>query len=197
MTVMAHARTAERRERVLDAARFLALRHGLKAITMEAIAREARIAKPTLYSYFPDKAAVFTAVMEALIADLRQAFDAGLRGDGDVIERVAAALTAKHKAILRLLEGSPHAEELYNEHDRAAGPQFLALEEAIIAAIATELAKAGVARPIPLTQLLVASVHGIGRKAKLAPTLGPAIRLVTERLVGPELRGYWERGAHN
>jgi AcrR family transcriptional regulator len=189
VTVKVQARVTDKRERILDAARFLALRHGLKAITMEAIAREAHIAKPTLYNYFPDKDAVFAAVMDELIVALRQAFEAGLRGNGDVVERVAAGLSAKHKTVLRLLDGSPHADELYNEKSRAAGPQFRALDEAVTTAIATELSAAGIARALPLAQLLVASIDGIGRRANSIAEIGPAIRLVTERLLRPELKG--------
>lgn len=188
-TVKEQARVAEKRERILDAARFLALRQGLKATTMEAIAREAHIAKPTLYSYFPDKDAVFTAVMEQLILDLRQAFDTALYGNRDVVARIAAALGAKHKTVLRLLDGSPHADELYNEHDRVAGPQFRTLQAAVTTAIATELTKAGISRARPLAQLLIAATDGIGRHAKSPTEIGPAIRLVTERLLRPELRG--------
>ena len=43
------------------------------------------------------------------------------------------------------------------------------------------------ARPRPLAQLLLAGAYGIGRKAQSAAEIGPAIRLLTERLLRPEL----------
>ena len=52
-----------KREAILAAARTLFLKHGLRGTSMEAIAREAGIAKPTLYAYFPDKAAIFSALL--------------------------------------------------------------------------------------------------------------------------------------
>jgi hypothetical protein len=38
-----------------------------------------------------------------------------------------------------------------------------------------------------VTQLLLASAHGIGQKAQSPAELGPALRLLAERLIRPEL----------
>jgi AcrR family transcriptional regulator len=176
-----------RREAILVAASGLILKHGLRGTSMEAIAKAAGIAKPTLYAYFPDKAAVFGVLVEQLIAEWRGEFIAALRGEGGVAERVGAALTAKHKAALRLLAGSPHAAELYGEHDRSAAPQFARLEAELAGALEAELAAAGVMRARLVTQVLLAASYGIGRKAQAAGELGPALRLLSERLIGPEL----------
>lgn len=187
MTETTRRLAPERRQAILDAARALALRHGLRAVTMEAIAREAQIAKPTLYGYFPDKQAVFAAMMDGVVAQFRAAFDAALTRPGEPVERIAGAIAAKHKAVLRVLEGSPHADELYDEQSRLAGEQFRALEEHVRVSITAALAQAGVARPQPLAQLLMAATYGVGRKAGSVAELGPAVRLLTERLVRPEL----------
>ena len=92
-----------RKEGILDAAQTLVLKHGLRGTSMEAIARQAGVAKPTLYAYYPDKAAVFAALLERLIGAWRAEFLAALRGDGDVVQRIAAAMTAKHTSARRLL----------------------------------------------------------------------------------------------
>ena len=179
----------ERRARIVEAARHLILRHGLRATTMEAIAREAKIAKPTLYGYFPDKEAVFGAIIQALVDDIKAAVEAALDGEGDVVARVGGALAAKYKVVARLLKGSPHADELYSEHGRSAKALFATVEQEVEAAISGALQQAGVARPRPLTQLLLASAYGIGSKAATPAEIGPAIRLLVERLVRPELPG--------
>ncbi len=178
----------DKRQRILDAARVLILRNGRRGTSMEAIAAAAEIAKPTLYAYFRDKDAVFEGLVAELIAAIRAEFDAALSGDGDVVARIGAALTAKHKVVAKLLAGSPHADALYGEHDRTAAPQMAALEADIAAAVEGELVRAGIARARSLTQVLLAASYGIGCKAKSVPELGPAIRLLVERLVGPELR---------
>ena len=189
MNVISRRLSPERRARIVDAARHLILRQGLRATTMEAIAREARIAKPTLYGYFADKEAVFATIIQALVDDIRAAVDSAVSGEGDVVARVGGALAAKYKVVTKLLDGSPHADELYSEHGRSAAAQFAAVEQQIEAAITGALQQGGVARPRPLAQLLLASAYGIGSKAATPAEIGPAVRLLAERLVRPELPG--------
>lgn len=179
--------TEGRREAILSAAQELFLKHGLRGTSMEAIARAAGVAKPTLYAYFPDKPAVFVSLAERLIATWRSGFLDALGGEGDLVQRVSAALTLKHKAAMRLLATSPHASELYGEHDRLAGPQFLALDAELGAALERVLADAGVVRARLVAQLLLAAAAGIGHKAQSPAELGPALRLLSERLIRPEL----------
>jgi hypothetical protein len=80
-----------------------------------------------------------------------------------------------------------HTGEIFAESSRAAAPKFTLLEQNIEAAIVAELVAAGVARPRPLAQLVLASADGVARKATLAAEIGPAVRLLVERLVRPEL----------
>jgi AcrR family transcriptional regulator len=176
-----------KREAILRVTGELLLKHGLRGTSMEAIARSAGIAKPTLYAYFPDKSAVFMALVEQLIAGWRADFLTALYADGDIVQRVGAALTAKHKGAMRLLAGSPHAAELYGEHDRLAGAQFRTYDAELSAALESELSNVGVTRARLVTQLLLAASFGIGHKATSPAELGPALRLLSERLIRPEL----------
>ena len=177
----------DRRQKILEAATGLILRNGLRATSMEAIAKSAGIAKPTLYANFRDKEAIFGTLVDQLIVQWRGEFLEGLRSDGDVVARIAAGLTNKNKSAVRLLERSPHAEELYGEHDRSAASRFAAFEREIAEAVEHELMLAGVGRPRQLAQLTFCCTAGISRKAQSAAELGPAIRLLVDRLVRPDL----------
>jgi len=179
--------TSGKREAILAAAQDLFLKHGLRGTSMEAIARRAGVAKPTLYAYFPDKAAIFSSLLEQLIAVWRQDFLAALHGQGDVVRRAGAALTAKHKGAMRLLASSAHAAELFGEGDRVASGPVGALDTELPTALERELAGAGVGPARLVTQLLLAAGSGIGHKATNPAELGPALRLLTERLIRPEL----------
>ena len=179
----------DRRAAILDAARFLGLRLGMKGVTVEAIAREARVAKPTLYGYFSNKDDIFAGVMEELIAEMRQAFEAALREEGALADRLARAITAKHMAAMRLLEGSPHAAELYSEHDRVAGPQFKALEELIDTALAGEMRRARLGQPEAMAGLLSAATAGVAARARTPAQLSWGIDLVTRQLLAGEKKG--------
>jgi AcrR family transcriptional regulator len=178
---------SRRRQRILEAARYFALRQGLKATSMELIAREADVAKATLYAYFPHKEAVTDALVEALCAEVTRGIAAALEGEGDVAARVGAALNAKHKTMTRWFGDSPHASELLGPKAGSAAPRFGVVEATLEAAIAEVLHKAGAARPRPLAQLLMAAADGIRRHATNLSEIGPAIRLLTERLLRPEL----------
>ena len=176
-----------RRARILAAARHLILLNGLRATTMEAIAREARVAKPTLYGYFPDKEAVFGAIIEDLAATIGQVVATALSGEGDAVARIGEALAAKHRIIARTLKGSPHAAELYSERGRSAPEAFAALDRVMDEAIGAALLRAGVERPRMLTRLLLAAAQGIASMAAAPAEIGPAVRFMVERLVRPDL----------
>lgn len=156
-------RSTGKRRRTLDAAQHLFLRDGIRATTMEAIAKEAGIAKQTLYSQFPDKPAVLEAVIETIVDTLCRAVDLGLDGDVPVAERVGRALAGKFVAIHRLVGVSPHADEMFSEHARLAH-KFRAADEATERAIADELGAAGAPDATRLAKQLVAASYGIGRK---------------------------------
>lgn len=62
-----HAPSSSRRDRkvaaILDAARMLFMQTGFVGTSMDAVAAAAKVSKPTLYSYFDDKEALFAAVV--------------------------------------------------------------------------------------------------------------------------------------
>jgi len=169
-----------RRKAILDAAEALLLAHGPRAASMAAIAVRAGIAKPTLYAYFADKPALIAALRERFAADARAAVAAGLAGGEALPRRLGAALAGAHKAMWRRRARSPHADALF------AVPAESAATE-IAAAVTAELVDAGIARPRPLARLLLAATAGIAAEAATAAELGPAIRLLAERLLAPDL----------
>ncbi len=98
-------------ERILDVATHLFLAHGYGATSIEAVARQARIAKRTLYHRFTDKPALFRAVVHRIIDRLRPPGDSPLLSGADVEEvllRLAglilrAALSPQAIALHRLI----------------------------------------------------------------------------------------------
>jgi AcrR family transcriptional regulator len=182
----ANDKVAERRRRILDAARRLMLRDGLRGTTMEAIAREAGMAKPTLYAQFADKEAVFAGILDDLTEALVAGFDAGMAGKGNVAQRIGAAMAGKYGAIAQAIEGSPFAEELYATHSRVS-TRFRELDARMNAEIVAALKAAGVAEPTELNRLIQAASYGVARKMIDEASVRAAIPVLVERLVGPEL----------
>src|ERR1700761_9761627 len=54
-------------ERILDAAGRVFLEHGFQGTSVDEIAEAASAGKPTIYARFPNKQALFTAVIERLV----------------------------------------------------------------------------------------------------------------------------------
>jgi len=175
---------AEKRADILRAARQLALRNGLAAVTMEAIAREARVAKPTLYKYYGDKSAVFAAIVAELLVELHRDFSTALAAPGSLSERLAGALVAKYAGVEAFMAGSPHADELYNEHDLLTAPQVQAAEAESDALIVDALREGGVTAPESLAKVLIGGAYGIFRKARPGDDIAPLIRLLVDGVVG-------------
>lgn len=173
----------DKRARILEAARALILKQGLRATTMEAIAAVAQVAKPTLYRYYRDKTALFTELVTELVLDLHADFDSALRADGSVTARIAAALTLRYQRLSDTLANSPFAEELLGEGDRMVQAQMKVADEAANAALHLLVVEAGIADPDLTTETLLAACYGLFRKNRPGADLGPAIRLLVGRLL--------------
>ena len=180
------SKTSGKRERVVEAARELFLAHGLRGTSMEAIARRAGVAKPTLYAHFPDKDAVFLAILEALLTEKLAIFERMMATELPVAERIGQALAAEFAVVVGAIEGSPHRAELFGEHRRAAA--LMEQSDAQVSArIAAELRQAGVAEPERLVNLLLAAAFGLVQRGSGGAQLSQDIALVAERLIGPAL----------
>jgi TetR/AcrR family transcriptional regulator, mexJK operon transcriptional repressor len=98
-------------DRILDVATELFLAEGYGATSIEAVAQRARISKRTFYHRFPDKAALFDAVLRRIIQGIRPPPDVPLfEGSdlGEVLRRVGrlavhAAVAPMALALSRLM----------------------------------------------------------------------------------------------
>jgi AcrR family transcriptional regulator len=78
-------------ERILDAARKVFLERGFEGASIEEIAAAARSGKPTIYSRFPNKRAVFTAVVMRDIVSRIEQFKIEVPTGTTIEERLANA----------------------------------------------------------------------------------------------------------
>lgn len=56
-------------QQIIDAASKLFLNNGFGSVSMDTIAKQAKVSKPTLYSHFQDKEALFSEIMQAMCED--------------------------------------------------------------------------------------------------------------------------------
>src|ERR1700683_885496 len=118
-----------RHKRVIRAAEELFKKVGFRAVTMELVAREANVAKATLYSYFKNKDELYLAVCARMARILRDSVEQALmKPDTLLDERLADAVVAKHRPVFTLVRASPHAAELLTYTHSMAGEIFANLD---------------------------------------------------------------------
>ena len=104
----ASSRGREREAAIIEAAEQEFLEHGYGGTTVDAIARRAGGSKSTLYRFFPNKAALFHAVVASVVADRRKV---KLDPDADIYEslieyafqRLRVVFRRRHWSLLRLI----------------------------------------------------------------------------------------------
>jgi len=79
-----------RRSDILDAAETVAAADGMEALTMEQVARRARISRALLYVYFHDRSDLHFGLCERALALLRARFEQASARPGDGLARIAA-----------------------------------------------------------------------------------------------------------
>ncbi len=91
-------------------ARFSA--YGFKKTSMEDIANEAMVSRPTLYSYFKNKQAILRAVSEGINDAVLANIAAALQADAPLEDRLIRAFRAWTAPFISILFGSQHGAEL-------------------------------------------------------------------------------------
>jgi AcrR family transcriptional regulator len=98
-----------RRRQVLDASLRLITEHGYGAVTMEAVAREANLAKPVVYNAYPGREALLSALLER---EERRAFQTLAEAIRPAGGDPAAALVAWLQGVAEAIAAAPSAWRL-------------------------------------------------------------------------------------
>ncbi|MBL8913785.1 MAG: TetR/AcrR family transcriptional regulator [Archangium sp.] len=137
---------------ILEGATRLFLRHGFRKASMDEIAREAGVSKPTLYAYLADKDALFAAVCDHVGQKMLAAANEA-RSTKTFVERVQGILTAKFTGTYELLQQSPYAQELMDTQQAAARERIDATTAGFEALLLKEIDRAARAHEVDLRAL--------------------------------------------
>lgn len=161
--------SAPRRAAILEAAKGVFLRYGLKKTSMDDLARAAGLSRQSLYLHFATKEALFRETLLQLIATSRAACRAAFaREELDVEARLLTAFEAVHGYAIGP-PGAEHMDELLGTAVALVGPALEEVEQALVADVARALRGAGVAArwkdagvsAKDLAELLHATSHGL------------------------------------
>jgi len=160
-----------RRAEILDAALQMFGQYGYRRTSMDDVAREADIAKGTIYLSFTSKEEVFQALGERLSQRMLAGAEAASRRPGTTADKLAAMHAAWFGTYADTISRSPHAAELLDAKHRLSAD--LAADAAsrykrLVRDVLAEAAAAGELdlEPAGLTagtaaQLLIASARGL------------------------------------
>lgn len=172
----------QRQQKILSAARTLFFERGLRATTMAAISDAAGIAKPTLYSRYKDKDAVFHAVIASVLDELRALMDAEFSKSGSAEQRLTAALVAKYSAVFDMLQ-SPHLAQIMEDKVIYAGHAFEKLNNDVATRIEKMMSEAGYTNPSALTHLILSCALGIHKNARTRDEVAHELTTVVHALL--------------
>jgi AcrR family transcriptional regulator len=86
--------TEEKKQKILEAARKLLVQHGFQDLALDEVAREAGVAKGTLFLYFKSKDALFSSAFADLMEGLGRQLESvnASSGDAELLERTVRTI---------------------------------------------------------------------------------------------------------
>ncbi|MBT9385547.1 TetR/AcrR family transcriptional regulator [Pseudooceanicola sp. CBS1P-1] len=155
-----------RRQRILDAARRLYLKRGIRRSSVEDISRAAGIAKGSVYLEFSSKEEIFATLAAGMTRDFLERAREALTAEDELGHALAAYLDHAVGEPWRVLFSSPHAQELVYLKRVVAEGTITAYEAAIWEDVEAVLHIAGL--PAAATQM-IAAAHGCTHVAGQGP----------------------------
>jgi AcrR family transcriptional regulator len=150
--------SSKKRVRILDAALSLFLRYGVKRTSIDDVAREAGIAKGTVYLYFDSKIALFAAVADRLCAETLAEAQEIIAKSKPVIDRIVAFLDCYIGKTHRLVARSPHVAELAASKEAIATTAYDRLDRRMMSLLEGLLDEAGIGEARATDMFLAAAI---------------------------------------
>jgi AcrR family transcriptional regulator len=167
-----------KRDAIIQAASTLFRRYGYRRTSMEDIAKETGVSRPSLYSYFKNKDEVFRSLSVRLHENALSESDRLLSADPKKVsleKRLEGALAAKLGGVTTFGDESPHGNEICDEANRLCGDIVLDASSKFQAMLSSALKTAnrtgeidlGGTRPSPqaAAELLNLGAYGLIRGA--------------------------------
>jgi AcrR family transcriptional regulator len=166
---------AARREAILDAALRIFGQYGYRRTSMDDIAREAEVAKGTIYLSFASKDEVFQALAQRLAEQMLAGAQAARHRPGTTADRLVAMHAAWFGSYAETIDRSPHAFELLDAKHRLSADLVAetgARYKRLISEVLTEAVEGGELdlesaslTPDTAADLLIASARGLHSSA--------------------------------
>ena len=152
---------SNRRSHIVGAATPVFLRYGFGRTTMADIAQASGLTRPTLYLTFPDKEAVFQAVVEAMIEEKMSQIRAGISDLPAVDEKLLYACNAWAAEGYELVQAHPDARDMFDLGFKSVCAGYQAFEDLIADILKDAVARSALAlSPSQLARSIVYALKG-------------------------------------
>ncbi|MDF0699386.1 helix-turn-helix domain containing protein [Rhizobium sp. MC63] len=173
---------------ILDSALPVFARYGFQKTTMADIARAAGISRASLYLAFNSKEELFRAGSARAHRLTMAEVEAVLNRTGDVIDRIAAAISAFQEGLIAPFGNSENAKELFETNMELAEDITIAARSKLIALLSGALGEAlergeidlvaSGGRPADLAALIAAAMDGIKHNFRAGGPSDESMRLL-------------------
>jgi AcrR family transcriptional regulator len=136
-------------------------RYGYARATMNDVAREAGMSRPALYLLYANKEALFRALAANILAAGLAAAEAAWPAGAPAHPGLADALAAKELPLFRLMQSSPHADDILAANGRLLADLHESHAARFTAWLEARLGAAGVADSAGLAAMISHAVHGL------------------------------------
>ncbi len=155
-------RSQQRHQRILDAAVTVFSTKGYHGTLVDEIAAEADTSKGGVYFHFPNKQAIFLALLDRLAAILRDRVEAAVADEPDPLKRAEAAL----RVVLETFGSHRRLARLFMVEALGAGPEFnvrmIQIRASFASLIRVHLDEAVTAAAIPALDTATAATAWFG-----------------------------------
>jgi AcrR family transcriptional regulator len=148
---------------ILNAALRAFSRYGFKRVAMDDIASEAGISRPSLYLVYPNKAAIFQALAQAMATRACELAREAWPEHEPFNKGLGQAAMALNLDAWRLIKGSPHGGELLADNSGVIGDIIADVDTYFIALVSERLIENG--QSPAMAKTITAALHGIKDKA--------------------------------
>ena len=151
---MPQVKDEEKESAILEAARKLFLHYGFKKTSVDDIAREAGIAKGTVYLYFKNKQEILGRLGVAYMEQSKQGLIQRLQQEDDPRVKLRMVLQLRAEEIFKFVSVHPHAIDLIlnlsqEKGERVGATRFYQEYMGLIKSVIQEGQAAGIFRDVP------------------------------------------------
>jgi AcrR family transcriptional regulator len=173
----------DKRAVILDAAQSLFLRYGVKRTALDDVARDAGVAKGTLYLYFNSKENLFAAIAERLCAEVLGNAEAAIASAASITHQLVGCLDAYIGSTHRLVAQSPHIAELTESKEAVAAATFGGLHRKMRVLLRAVLRRGGIERTDAVEMFFAAAIGTLNTGDSAAKPYRTRLTALTEILV--------------